>query len=39
MKKYKFKDVEYDLEDKDFFLIIAINELSIAINQARIQNG
>ena len=38
MKKYKYKEEEFDLEDKDFFLIAAIDHLATEINQLRV-NG
>jgi len=31
MKKYKYKEEEFDLEDKDFLLITAIDKLTSAI--------
>ncbi len=33
MKKYKHKDEEYDLEDRDFFLITAIDNLKTQIQR------
>ena len=43
MKKYKYKDgskeLEAELEEKDFFLIRAIDNLANEIKKARIQNG
>ena len=39
MKKYKYKDGEFDLEDKDFFLITAIDNLTTEIRKARNTNG
>ncbi len=38
MKKYKVKEVEYELEDKDFLLITAIDNLATEIQKARIGN-
>ncbi len=39
MKKYKYKEdgveVEFDLEEKDFFLITAIDKLANEIQKAR----
>jgi len=36
MKKIKYKDEEYDLEEKDFFLIEAINSLTAELFKMRI---
>ena len=38
MKKYIFENSQYDLEDKDFFLINAIDNLTNEIKRIRI-NG
>ena len=37
--KYKLKEEEYDLEDKDFLLINAIDNLANEIQKMRISNG
>lgn len=39
MKKYKYKDEEFDLEDKDFLLVMAIADLTNEIRKARRRNG
>ena len=39
MKKYKYKDEEFDLEDKDFLLITAIDNLANEIQKLRLSNG
>lgn len=43
MKKYQFKvgeeEEEFDLEDKDFLLITAIDNLSEQINNLRLAYG
>ena len=37
MKKYKFEDEEIDLEEKDFLLITAIDNLSNEIRKLRVK--
>ncbi len=37
MKKYKYEDEEIDLEEKDFLLITAIDNLANQIRKARMQ--
>ena len=39
MKPVKIKDIDFDLEDKDAALILAIQELTTAIDAMRLSSG